>query len=42
MNSINGGSFAVTAAKKVSSYSSNLPIINWMLKQEEEMGLDTP
>ena len=42
MNSINGGSFAVTAAKKVSSYSSNSPIINWMLKQEEEMGLDTP
>ena len=42
MNSINGGSFAVTAAKKGSSYSSNSPIINWMLKQEEEMGLDTP
>ena len=42
MNSINGGSFAVTAAKKGSSYSSNTPIINWMLKQEEEMGLDTP
>ena len=42
MNSINGGSFAVTAAKKESSYSSNTPIINWMLKQEEEMGLDTP
>ena len=42
MNSINGGSFAVTAAKKSSSYSSNTPIIKWMLKQEEEMGLDTP
>jgi hypothetical protein len=42
MNSINGGSFAVTAAKKESSYSPNTPIINWMLKQEEEMGLDTP
>jgi len=42
MNSINGGSFAVTAAKKESSYESNTPIINWMLKQEEEMGLDTP
>jgi hypothetical protein len=27
MNSINGGSFAVTAAKKGSSYSSNTPII---------------
>jgi len=42
MNSINGGSFAVTAAKKESPYESNTPIINWMLKQEEEMGLDTP
>lgn len=42
MNSINGGSFAVTAAKKSSSYAQNLPIINWMLNQEKEMGLDTP
>lgn len=42
MNSINGGSFAVTAAKFGSSHSPNTPIINWMIKQEEEMGLDTP
>ena len=42
MNAINGGSFAVTACKKNSSLKSNLPIINWMLKQEEDMGLDTP
>jgi hypothetical protein len=42
MNSINGGSFAVTACKKNASYKSNLPIINWMLKQEDDMGLDTP
>ncbi len=42
MNSINGGSFAVTAAKKESSYTPNIPIINWMLNQEKEMGLDTP
>jgi hypothetical protein len=42
MNSINGGSFAVTACKKNASFISNLPIINWMLKQEEDMGLDTP
>ncbi len=41
MNSINGGSFAVTACKKDSKYSSNLPIINWLLSQEEEMGLNT-
>ena len=42
MNAINGGSFAVTATKKNSSYVSNTPIINWMLQQEEDMGLDTP
>lgn len=42
MNAINGGSFAVTACKKNASYKSNLPVINWMLKQEDDMGLDTP
>lgn len=41
-NSINGGSFAITAAKKTSSLKENIPVINWMLKQEEELGLDTP
>ena len=42
MNTINGGSFAVTACKQNAGYSENKPIINWMLKQEENMGLDTP
>ena len=42
MNAINGGSFAVTACKNSASYKSNMPIINWMLKQENDMGLDTP
>lgn len=42
MNAINGGSFAVTACKKNANYKSNTPIINWMLKQEDDMGLDTP
>jgi len=42
MNSINGGSFAVTACKQKSPYIRNSAIINWMLKQEEDMGLDTP
>lgn len=41
MNSINGGSFAVTACKADANHKSNLPIINWMLQQEEDMGLDT-
>lgn len=42
MNSINGGSFAVTACKKTASYKSNFPIINWTLRHEDDMGLDTP
>lgn len=42
MNSVNGGSFAVTACKKKAKYISNIPIINWMLKQEKDMGLNTP
>ena len=42
MNAINGGSFAVTACKKDSCYKSNTPVLQWMLKQEEDMGLDTP
>lgn len=42
MNSINGGSFCVTACKNNSKYTSNTPIINWLLNQENDMGLDTP
>lgn len=41
MNDINGGSFAVTACKKVATYKSNTPIINWLLNQEQQMELDT-
>jgi hypothetical protein len=42
MNAINGGSFAVTACKKNASYKRNNAIINWMLQQETDLGLDTP
>jgi hypothetical protein len=42
MNAVNGGSFAVTACKKNASFQSNMPIIEWMLQQEEDMALDTP
>jgi hypothetical protein len=42
MNAINGGSFAVTACKKSAAFKSNKPIIDWMLRQEDDMGLDTP
>lgn len=41
-NDINGGSFAITAAKKESAYACNDAVINWMLNQEKRMGLDTP
>jgi hypothetical protein len=42
MNAINGGSFAVTACKTSANYKSNNAIINWMIAQEDDMGLDTP
>lgn len=43
MNNVNGGSFAVTAAKRSnSSLKPNLAVINWLLEQEERMGLNTP
>lgn len=42
MNAINGGSFAVTVCKQKGPYVSNRPIIEWLLKQETDMGLDTP
>ena len=41
MNAVNGGSFAVTAAKKSSKLKSNDAVINWLLEQEERMGLKT-
>lgn len=43
MNAVNGGSFAVTAAKASnSSIKSNEAVINWLLGQEDRMGLNTP
>ncbi len=42
MNAVNGGSFAITACKKNATYKSNMPVINWTLKQEDDMGLHTP
>lgn len=41
INEINGGSFSVTACKKSANYSSNESIIDWLLKQENDMGLNT-
>jgi C-methyltransferase C-terminal domain/Putative zinc binding domain/Methyltransferase domain len=43
MNAINGGSFAVTAAKRSNNYVHiNHTVINWLLEQEDRMGLNTP
>jgi C-methyltransferase-like protein/putative zinc binding protein/methyltransferase family protein len=42
MNAINGGSFAVTATHKGAARKANAPVVNWLLEQEQRMGLDTP
>ena len=43
MNTINGGSFAVTVAKLGNkNVRQNLTVINWLLEQEDRMGLNTP
>ncbi|MEY4591810.1 MAG: hypothetical protein RIR18_705 [Pseudomonadota bacterium] len=41
MNDVNGGSFAVTAARSDSSLKANAAVINWLLEQEERIGLNT-
>ena len=41
MNAVNGGSFAVTAAKRRNPIRSNDAVIEWLLGQEERMGLGT-
>lgn len=41
MNAVNGGSFAVTACKKEAAFKSNSPIIEWTLRQEDDLALDT-
>jgi len=41
MNATNGGSFAVTAALQNSPLRPNLAVIDWLLDQEDRMGLMT-
>ena len=41
-NAVNGGSFAITAARKSAPYTPNTPVIKWLLDQEHDMGLDAP
>lgn len=42
MNAVNGGSFAVTAARKNDLRKPNDTVINWLLGQEDRLGLQTP
>jgi hypothetical protein len=43
MNAVNGGSFAVTATKQSNTdIKVNAAVIDWMLEQEDRMGLNTP
>ena len=41
LNDVNGGSFAVTACKSGAKFRPNRPVIDWMLREEEKMGLQT-
>jgi hypothetical protein len=42
MNAINGGSFAVTAARLGHGRHVNAPVVHWLLEQELEWQIDTP
>ena len=42
-NAVNGGSFAVTATHRTNkSLRSNRAVLDWLLEQEDRMGLGTP
>jgi hypothetical protein len=42
MNGVNGGSLAVSAAKHGSRFQADQSVIDWLLEQEDRMGLSTP
>ncbi|GAN76373.1 S-adenosyl-L-methionine-dependent methyltransferase [Acidisphaera rubrifaciens HS-AP3] len=42
MNAVNGGSFAVTAVRRDDPRRGADAVINWLLEQEDRMGLATP
>lgn len=42
MNAVNGGSFAVTAVRADDPRRGSEAVVEWLLEQEEHMGLDTP
>lgn len=41
-NRVNGGSFAVTAARRDSPFTPHSVLIDWFVAQEERLGLGTP
>jgi hypothetical protein len=42
MNAVNGGSFAVTAIRASDKRKRGDAVVNWLLEQEDRMGLNTP
>jgi SAM-dependent methyltransferase len=42
MNAVNGGSFAVTAVRADDPRRGAQAVVDWLLEQEERMGLNTP
>ena len=42
MNAVNGGSFAVTAVRAADPRRGREAVLDWLLGQEDRMGLDTP
>jgi hypothetical protein len=42
MNAVNGGSFAVTAVRVSDPRRGSQAVIEWLLSQEERMGINTP
>ena len=42
MNSVNGGSFAVTASKKSSKWSENSNVLRWARRKEATLNLHSP
>ena len=42
MNGVNGGSFAVTAVRKSDPRRGREAVVDWLLTQEDRMGLSTP
>lgn len=42
LNGVNGGSFAVTAVRRDDPRTGEAAVVDWLLAQEDRLGLDTP